>query len=103
MGRKVTFILAVALLVLFIGAAASCPGRDKHADSLKESVRMDNASGGGGVSARTEALCSVIDEALFTESYILFNVGEINLEHKTYAVTLGVFGHVYVLTHVLFE
>lgn len=105
--RRIVAIVTIAVATVFfaavLAAAFTCPDRKSHVESVKASIAMENSVDDGAVRVRGDAFRAVVDAALFVDDYVLFSVGGLNFEKRTYVVSVGLFGHVYVLTHFIVE
>ena len=105
--KKSTWKWVLGIIVILIGVMAlTCPGKEKHAEKVKEFVlqamndKMDDENG------LTQGLAFLFGPSLMDlflagglqiDNYFIFNIGRIKYEDIDKPVTLGVFNNVILL------
>ena len=93
------------LIILLVIAAATCPGRDKHAalitDRMSSTLSNESKDGKGAYldnmfyKAEKEMIGAGVDKYLVVKDYFFFSVGKWSTDTGEYPLSLGIFGHVF--------
>ena len=102
-GRR-GLIWGLGILALLVVMAVTCPDKDKHVKSVTDSLSVilnDQASGQEddwemlGAMLGNKVIGAVIQNNLYVDNYILFNIGRLSYDGEEKIVSVGAFNHVF--------
>lgn len=104
MERRKTIAITAAIVAVMIGAGMTCPDKQQHKDAIVNAIRCDveeekyETEAMKLVSAvRGKILGGIMKNAMFVDDYVLYSVGSVVFDDESRVVSIGVFGHVFVL------
>lgn len=102
--RALGIISFFTLLSLIVVMAVTCPDKKKHSEAVSElaSVILNDAASGDdsgfailGAMIGNKLIGAFIDNNLYVDNYILFNVGKLEYNGESNVVSVGAFNHVF--------
>lgn len=113
-------LTTIVVVIVLLGMAFSVPSEPKHHEALKETmgkvasqVAQEKTKGVGkvlkavglgneektkkGYDKMGQAMAPALVKMVHVHDYLFFNVGKMDYEGTLYPVSLGMFGHVFIL------